>query len=185
MAIGSNGGIEWGMDLRGRLIFGSCLFVAGLVALLLWITPKIDKFNASKEWPNANGEVISAVIRGGHLGSDNEFLPIVTYQYTVNEKIFSSQRLTFNDQNHTSLRSEAKRRLKQYPIGSKVQVFYDPEDPAEAVLQTGVPLSFYMYRVVMWLILLGGVVTLLGVLRCKIKGNRSIDNVNVDEKLPL
>jgi hypothetical protein len=59
--------------------------------------------------------------------------PVVEYQYTVQNQQYTGRRIAFgaNRFGHSQARSAVAR----YPVGSTVQVRYNPEKPQEAVLE--------------------------------------------------
>jgi len=95
-------------------------------------------------WPTAQGEITSSsvetkeTIRVGKPSTARYELNI-TYRYTVGGNAYSSDRLTFGSINKNS-ESYANQQLADYPIGTAVEVHYNPEDPREAALKVGVTL---------------------------------------------
>ena len=87
--------------------------------------------DASKKWPRTSGTVTAAAV---------EKLPqhwwryraALQYSYRVGGKDYQSSRVFWggNEGREKHMASV----VKTYPAGGKVRVFYDPENPAEAVL---------------------------------------------------
>jgi hypothetical protein len=95
---------------------------------------------ASARWPVADGRVTDGRIeiveraRGkSAIMYDTEYLPAVTYAYEVAGTPCS------NGIPATSLknREEAEEVLRSYPVGTPLRVYYDPDDPGTATLETG------------------------------------------------
>lgn len=64
----------------------------------------------------------------------------IVYRYEVDGHTYRSSRFSFSgDWKETGDRSMAKEREARYPEGSSVTVFYDPENPKEAVIDLGFP----------------------------------------------
>lgn len=59
----------------------------------------------------------------------------MTYTYEVDGKPMSSKRVSFEVFGE---KFDAERVVARYPAGTRVKVFYNPEDPGRAVLITGV-----------------------------------------------
>jgi hypothetical protein len=59
---------------------------------------------------------------------------IVTYSYEVAGKERVSHRVFFDDDQFRT-GDDARDRVRKYEPGSVVQVFYDPQDPSNAVLE--------------------------------------------------
>lgn len=64
------------------------------------------------------------------------YFPLVTFRYEVEDFVYEAGKLRLV---RISLgESDAERRAARYPIGAKVQAFYDPADPGTAVLEIDV-----------------------------------------------
>ena len=59
------------------------------------------------------------------------------YRYVVGGRERTGDRVCFGDGLGVSWRSSAERRAGRYPVGRKVSVFYDPEEPDVSVLEPG------------------------------------------------
>jgi hypothetical protein len=78
----------------------------------------------------------------------------ISYRYTVNGTEFVASRPRFGSRISLSWSAPAVRMTRKYPVGSHVTVFYDSEDPGEAVLEPGV-------TTFVWMSLAGGVMFLV------------------------
>jgi hypothetical protein len=65
---------------------------------------------------------------------DHLHKPVVKYQYSVEGMEYTGSRIAFGAMN--SAPSAANAVVARYPSGASVTVRYDPEKPAEAVLET-------------------------------------------------
>ena len=86
--------------------------------------------------------------QSGGYNQRTSFFPNISYRYEVNGKEY------VNDQyaQRASLvnrRSLVERTVKKYPVGSKVTVFYDPQDPQVAYLEKGYGASGAIIAVVL------------------------------------
>src|SRR5262245_38871502 len=106
----------------------------GLAAILLagWSRAMNRKAAA---WPEVGGEIVRSSLEYDPHDSDRDSLTIV-YRYSVGGIPFESSRASY------SFRPVSReRRLRDYPVGRKVTVFYDPADPGRAVLERGASLA--------------------------------------------
>lgn len=94
---------------------------------------------ASQSWPTAPGTVLeSKVDTSLRMLSKNrnyKHVPTVRYAYEVAGKRHEGDRIQFGLTEAAS-KSVAEQTIKPYPVGGKVNVFYDPKDPAKSVLET-------------------------------------------------
>lgn len=164
------------VSLRERLLNAS-LAVFGLVAwslvvlvpdgLLLFLTAK----NVVAQWyPSVPGEII-------HSAEQREvsesFDAKVQFRYVVNGQEFTGQRLHFLNLRDTSRPSKAQRTLARYPVGQRVDVIYNPNDPSDSALDrtlNGMPLSFALFLLPFNLLMVGG----WGWISRRVRGLRSL-----------
>jgi hypothetical protein len=87
--------------------------------------------NASKRWPVSSGKVLASALEKSPDGRWR-YRAAVQYRYRVGAKEYQSDRVFWGG-------NEGRQRhmasvIATYPQGCKVSVHYDPQNPAEAVL---------------------------------------------------
>ena len=118
------------------LIFGA----VGIGVLILYRRGK-QKAQESSAWPSVTGKVLEAEV-SSHTETDSEgesveaYAPRVVYEYVVNGVAYRGNRLAIGPVATSRSRHSAEQEVARYPLGGEVQVFYNPQNPAEAVLQT-------------------------------------------------
>lgn len=85
---------------------------------------------ASTSWPSAPGRITAAETMKVMFRRQ----PRVTYSYSVNDRTFASQRISFAGGYKPK---ETDAILARYPVGREVAVSYAPDNPVEATLETG------------------------------------------------
>lgn len=98
--------------------------------------------NESKSWPIAMGRVVMSQVesrrsRSGQSGYSTNFYPQIVYEYDIGGQRFQSNQINRGVSIGYGMVSMAQRKTLQYPPGSHVQVFYNPANPSESVLETG------------------------------------------------
>jgi hypothetical protein len=63
----------------------------------------------------------------------------VEYSYSVHGKRYLSRNISFGSRYSTNLRSMIQSIVNRYPINAQVKVFYNSNNPDNAVLEPGVP----------------------------------------------
>jgi len=91
--------------------------------------------DAAGSWPTTVGTVASVSVDELEYGVGTGWFPRVTYQYTVQGRTMLSTQLTPGQQPHWRDQSEAMRFLERYVARARVLVYYNPENPADAVLE--------------------------------------------------
>lgn len=117
--------------------------IIAIVFFFLWARSRW-KTSAAKNWPSTTGRVISSEMearrsRSGSGGYSTSYYAVVLYEYMVNGQRLQSNRLTLGTPIGTSFTGRVQKKVLQYPVGSRVEVFYNPDDPTEAVLEIKAP----------------------------------------------
>lgn len=102
----------------------------------------------SRNWPITEGKITYSQIertytlrRTGTRKGEFRYYAKIQYEYTVNDVLYTGNRLAFADPpggRDDEGEQEAREVLERYPILKQVQVYYDPDDPATAVLEPGI-----------------------------------------------
>ncbi len=136
-----------------KQIFILCIIIGiGLMGLGYYFQKKAE---AIENWPGVTGKVIATrVVQATsekRLRRNDEssqpvltFYPVVEYEYTVNDKKYSSDRLSLSVDQKSNPKS-FEPILKKYAPGTAVKVFYNPDNPADAVLEKVNLLHYIFY----------------------------------------
>jgi hypothetical protein len=89
-------------------------------------------------WPETQGQVRECRIIEIPLRNRKEYRTTATYEYAVNGTQYRSQRRFFGEEATGGSRSQAEQLHLKYRVGSQVTVYYNPDNPKEAVLELGV-----------------------------------------------
>jgi len=100
----------------------------------------------SVSWPMVKGKITYSRAEPKKVKTGHEYRPSVKYAYTVDGTSYKGNRITASDVYQKTL-SGAKDILKKYPTGGEVSVYYDPADPARALLETGMKKNVYVLLV--------------------------------------
>ena len=115
------------------------------------------KAKASVAWPSVPGVVAFSGMVRDTGGDSDSFTPVVTYSYTVNGQMLQSSRVRFSP-------VKSKKILALYPVGNRVQVFFDPQRPSTAVLEKGGSTTIGLIVGIVVIVASCGIGVLLGVL---------------------
>jgi hypothetical protein len=120
----------------GPVTLGGCVIGAFGVVWLARTVPILREARASKSWMVTTGTIIDRDTRllGGR---DGAVVPVIRYRYTVEGVAFESERITVADEGYGSWRA-AKDVLARY-ASDTVEVRFNPERPARAVLSCALP----------------------------------------------
>ena len=109
--------------------------------ILLLITPfaafacflSYRQAQASGDWPATKGTVTVSRV-DSTIGRKTKAK--ISYDYSVNGSSFVGTRVRFNDTTGSG-RNAQEQLIEPYPVGAKVDVFYDPSSPNISILEAG------------------------------------------------
>jgi uncharacterized protein DUF3592 len=126
-------------------IIGFVLFILNAVFLgVIYFMRR--KMAAVSQWPSTMGTVMMSTIewRSSSEGGSTAY-PVVQYSYQINRQMYQGMKLAPGPEVGGT---GAQKVVARYPSGAQVMVFYNPQNPADAVLERKAPAQW-----VMWLIL--------------------------------
>ncbi|MFH1299426.1 MAG: DUF3592 domain-containing protein [Planctomycetota bacterium] len=141
------------------LCLGVVFLSTGFLVTYLLGLPLIEQAKASKNWPTTEGVVLNSkvVTHRSSNSSSSTYSAKVIYRYQVEGQNHEGKTVWFGSDLSTSNRSLAEETVGKYPNDKKVTVYYDPQDPAAAVLEPGVFKSTYFYYLFGWLFMGPGI----------------------------
>ena len=119
----------------GIALIASGLIGSGFLARSLYLCAKVQ---TSQDWPHGLGKILAANLQTSSSGDGTTYAVEVQYEYCVNGVRYIGERIGFTPQTYIRFR-RARQELDRYPVNSSVPVYYDPEKPADAVLQRQAP----------------------------------------------
>lgn len=120
-------------------VFALGLGALGVVLIVLYVRNK-NKAKASLGWPSTQGRILSINIRVDEVDDESNrvrYIPEVHFEYAVNGVTHQGKRIIYGSEPDFGSRDKAQDFLQKYPQGGLVTVFYNPENPGEAVLTQG------------------------------------------------
>lgn len=154
------------MEVRFLLIGFACV-VAAVLALAIGV--KWWEIRRASRWLPAKGRILSSrvvqreVSAGGSSGDGRMELrnfPAVTYEYRVGKRTYRSDRYSIRENLGNTDVSET---LAKFRKGAEVTVFYNPDEPSEAVIERDLPEgAFQALSLVVVLIVVGAAALVFG-----------------------
>jgi hypothetical protein len=121
---------------RGTQLFCLLFVIVGLAAVGVGVSMTIKSLRA-EHWPVTEGVIQSAEMKSH---SDNKggttYSAAVAYTYQVGGVGYTGDKISIGQMSSSS--EYAQGILNRYPVGKKVSMHYSPDDPSEAVLETGI-----------------------------------------------
>jgi hypothetical protein len=127
-------GIE---TMRVEAIPAILLVLAGFGLVAVYLVSR-RKALASERWPTAQATIVSSVILARRNSKGRVlYEPSVTFRYEVGGKLQTGTRISWGGAVASSSRSFADNVTGRFPQGAVVPVRYDPDNPADSVLDPG------------------------------------------------
>ena len=113
----------------------------------------------SEGWPTTAGEVLSCDVRRTRSDDETRYTVELRYRYAVESITHEGFRMSFGGNTRYERRGSAEQRCAEYPVGSELTVYYQPEFPPNSTLKPGGtvlgPLLAYGGGVLAVLVLIG------------------------------
>jgi len=129
----------------GLLCFGTFILVFGIAAVWMLYTYFRQRREASESaaWPATQGKIVLSTVKASNFYDRDSsgtwqktfYFPNVQYEYSVMGKTYTGKRIAFGASRGFRSRAPAEKILERYPVGATVTVYYNPNDPADAVLE--------------------------------------------------
>jgi len=128
--------------LAFALVCGSVFILAlGAIGafLIVYGVRSRKKAAASQAWPSTEGWITSAEVWESRSTDDEghvryAYYPTVAYTYTIEGRSYAGKQISFGGVRGHGTPTKAQEALTRFPVGAQVSVYYDPTNPAEAVL---------------------------------------------------
>jgi len=128
------------------------LLIVGIIGFVLLILNTVflgviffmrRKMAAVSQWPSTMGTVMMSTIeqRSSSEGGYTDY-PVVQYSYQVGGQAYQSHKLAPGPEVGGS---GAGKVVARYPAGAQVMVFYNPQNPSDAVLERKAPAQWLMW----------------------------------------
>jgi hypothetical protein len=162
------------MAVETIILLCVAVLIGGLGLLLLGggILSILQGFKAAR-WPAVQGVILSSRLeeKRTHTVHANEGRPVdevgyqpqVEYEYRVGGTIFKGTRISPLEKQYA--RRAGQKVVDRYPAGAAVKVFTDPDNPNQALLETGVAGSSLIFLLTGLLLLGGAVIFAAGIAR--------------------
>ena len=98
------------------------------------------------QWPSTMGTVMMSRIEQRSSDDGYTDYPVVQYSYQIGGQAYQSMKLAPGPEVGGT---GARKVVAKYPAGAQVMVFYDPQNPSDAVLERKAPAQWLM-----WLLLI-------------------------------
>lgn len=116
---------------------------------IIWTGLRGREIWSSSQWVKITGTVLSSTMDyqgGGEWPcpkKKDSFFPNIIYRYEVGNRIYTSDCVSF--ENVGMAEETAQAIADQFNMGEEIEVFYNPKNPRQSVLEPGVPISQFWF----------------------------------------
>lgn len=121
------------------------LFIFSGIVLLLLSIYFYKKSKDSIKWSRTKGQISNACLDKFNDSNSTSYRVQVEYSYTVADKVYSSKRKYYGDHLLNSFYWSTKKLVDKYKKGDTIDVYYNPQNPKDAVLEQGVHFSVLVF----------------------------------------
>lgn len=90
----------------------------------------------SQSWPSTDGKIISSLVKLEEGTRDRSYTLKIRYSYEIENKTYESEQISFTLLNFRT-KEEAAEKMKIFTQKSPLDVKYNPANPQQTVLQSG------------------------------------------------
>src|SRR5579872_362901 len=143
----------------------------GVILLLLALAalapsaalPRYYRARNSAQWPQAQGVITLSRLVSGRFKQTKGYRPEIQYRYQVGATEYLGSRRSFENV-HLATQPASQGVIDADPVGKSVTVFYDPKDPASALLEPGLPSEMnILFKMNLFLIAVFGAALLIAI----------------------
>jgi hypothetical protein len=129
--------IAWILLLVG---IGIALVFGGVGVYALYQADRARRLaDESHGWASTLGTVVASRLgQSTNYGQDGptvSYYPVIKYEYTIGGQSFAGEKITFGPTETAARSAKAGQVLDAYPVDKQVTVYYDPNNPSDAVLE--------------------------------------------------
>lgn len=143
-SVGGAGRLLGGCSGCGTALLFLVVFGGVGIGLGIWGWGVLTNARTSEAWPTVEGRVVrSEVDHSTDSEGGDSYLPQIDYTYTLDGMQYENDRVRFGE-NSYSFRRQAEAEVERYPVGRRVDVYYEPGNPENSVLEPGATLGSYL-----------------------------------------
>lgn len=135
--------------------WGPRMFMLAGILFIVIGSKNIYQAYKSSSWPSVQGRIISSEIKShsrtyrdtttNREKNETVYDAHINYGYVINGITYSNDDVKIGGIIQTNTTIWARKLLDKYPQGKVVNVYYNPEDPSQSVLEKGLQLSTWSF----------------------------------------
>ena len=129
------------MNVSSLLVVALVTIPFVIIALLFifWMLRNRRRAGQSGAWNRTTGRIVHSQVeaRRSHdeHGYHTSYYPIIIYEYAINGQRYQNDRLNFGPEVGYGSPTPSQNVVGRYHVGNVVDIYFDPANPAESVLE--------------------------------------------------
>ena len=144
--------------------FWIVFLICGIIGMAAGVSLTMTGIKSSR-WPKTEGTIESSGIEiADHHGRDVTcYTPNITYTYSVGGQLYRNRQVSTGEHGSNNIKY-AQRVVGKYIPNMSVDVFYNPNDPNNALLEAGFSISSILVLIVSSVFFIAALLGLFGVI---------------------
>jgi len=123
-----------------RGVIPSVIFAIIGAGIAVYGIGEVRKAKATMNWPSTQARIIrSEIVRhpASDIGKPDTYGPEIGYEYVIDGRKLTGNNIAFGVTGASSDHGFAEEYVAKFPAGKGVNVFFDPTNPQDSVLERG------------------------------------------------
>lgn len=120
---------------------GGVFLLVGFLFVVIALIQRGNIGRVKRTYQPIVGRVLHSEVEERSDSEGGAYYPVVSYEYNVNGHRYQSNKLSLGSEVGRGSRSAVERRVSRYIVGQPVQVYYNPNNPTQSVLELKSPSS--------------------------------------------
>ena len=134
----------------------ACFFLLAITPIGFYQGFKVvNHANSTKSWDTVEGIITKSTIFKEEDGG-TAYIPTIEYRYEINGKSYDHNQIISTERIQFGKLNLAKEYTDKYSENTKVTIYYNPVNPQDSVLETGVSVRHFFSLVMPSLVLIFG-----------------------------
>jgi hypothetical protein len=143
------------------VLFGAVFATAGGLMFKPLLIEPLRKIESAKSWEVVPAVVVSSKVKSHSSDDGTTYSPYIAYRYEIGDEEYFGDRLNFIGGSSSGYESKAAI-VRQYPKGHTFQIYANPDNPAESVINPEASAALFLGLIPMLFMGIGIVIIVSG-----------------------
>ena len=147
---------------RNRVLIAAGLItlIVGAAVLSIFFVHPLVHWKSAQSWPSADAKIVSSEIEISRVKNSTSYEAKFDYAFDVHGQEWNGHQYGFFVFSGSEEASEEL--VSRYPVGTETQIFYDPSQPSDAVMDRSLGPAIWFCIGPIAMSIIGGVILWIG-----------------------